>query len=139
MTSDHHRWVLLATAAIFAFFGLWALADPVGLLGMIDVRVDGPDGQADIRAMYGGLELAMAAALVWHARSPADVPRGLALGALAVGGLGSGRLLGLLIGGGTSLTVALCVFELGGAAFVAAVARRASSVPGAIADNPGST
>ena len=53
MTTDHQRWVLLACAAIFAFFGLWALVDPVGLTALIDIRVLGPDGSADIRAMYG--------------------------------------------------------------------------------------
>lgn len=122
---DTERGAVLLTSIIFAFVGLWALIDPAGMVSVVDLHPRSPDALADVRAMYGGLELAIATLLLYHAAEPERVPNGLALGALFVAGIGGGRLLGQLISGFTGMSSLLLVFELGAAAVLAGLWWRA--------------
>lgn len=108
--------VLLVCAAVFGFLGLWALISPEGLVAVLGIRAEGTDAVADLRAMYGGMELAWAAILLWHAAEPERVRPGLVLCAVAIGSLGASRLLSQLLTEFTALSAFLAASELGTAA-----------------------
>lgn len=88
--------VLAAGALAFAIFGVWLLAVP-GALKAVGITPASPEARTELRAMYGGLELGIAAFLLlcitrteWHGP-------GLLLQALAIGGLAAARLIAIAI------------------------------------------
>lgn len=89
--------VLYLSAATFAGFGGWLMVAPEALEGAASLGLSAPEARAEIRAMYGGLELGIAAYLLWCAGRPARYQAGLTLSALAFFGLGTGRLAGMAI------------------------------------------
>ena len=112
--------IVWGTALAFAGIGAWALASPEGALGAVGVAAASADGVVELRAMYGGLELGMAAFLAWCAVSPARVRTGLAATCSTVGGLGAVRALGLALDRPDNpLLYAFAVLELTGASAAA--------------------
>lgn len=87
--------LVYVVAAFFAGMGVYALATPAGVLGNFEVDVRSPEGRNEVRAVYGGFGLAVAAVLVVGAGASASVREGvlLAIG-VAVGGMAAGRLAG---------------------------------------------
>jgi hypothetical protein len=81
-------------ALSFAFFGVWLLVRPQALRG-VGVVAENADGRAELRAMYGGVELGIAAFLGLCLLRPDFTEAGLWLQLLALGGLAVGRLLGI--------------------------------------------
>lgn len=70
------RIFLLLVALAFLAFGLWALADPIGMASGLGVEVGGPNGAYELRGIYGGVSLGAAAltgagALLPSLRQPA--------------------------------------------------------------------
>lgn len=69
--------VLLALMGLmFAAFGAFALLDPRALVTALDIRVGGPNGDYELRGIYGGVSVAaggLCLASVWRAdlRGPA--------------------------------------------------------------------
>ena len=78
----------------FAFFGVWLLVRPNALRG-VGVVAESADGRAELRAMYGGLELGIAAFLGLCLLRPDFTEPGLWLQLVALGGLALGRLIGI--------------------------------------------
>lgn len=93
------RALILIAALITAGFGVWLLINPMALAG-VGIPADSPIARVEIRAMYGGLELGIAAFLLWCAAVPAWRRVGLVAAALMVGGIALGRGLGILLEGG---------------------------------------
>lgn len=96
------RVFLALSALIWLPYGLFCLFQPGYLADAAGVSATTPTGTTELRAMYGGLQAAIGAlALVGCARAGA---RRTALVVLAVltAGLGSARLLGLVLDGGFS-------------------------------------
>ena len=115
---------LVVAAAAFAGLGAWALIAPATFLPSVGLELVGDGAQAEVRAMYGGLELAVAGLLVREARRPNGLQRAVGAGAAMLGGLGLGRLVGLVVAGGTQGPMAaLCGVELVGAALGAWLSR----------------
>lgn len=117
------RYYLLFCAGIFAFMGMWALVSPQGMVSLIGLRAESTDAIADVRAMYGGLELAWAAVLVWHANKPERIAVGLYMAAAAIGALGLSRIVSMLLTELAAMSVFLCVSEIAAAAVAAWLAR----------------
>lgn len=93
------RLVLALCAAGFAVFGVWMLLFPVAGFAMLGVAVQTADFATEIRAFYGGLELALAALIargMWRADR---VLPALEIAAVAYGCVAASRLLGLLLDG----------------------------------------
>jgi hypothetical protein len=89
----------------FAFFGVWLLLRP-NALRRVGVVAESPDGRAELRAMYGGVELGIAAFLGLCLLRPDFTEPGLWLQLLALGGLAVGRLTGIALEtGGVSKTI----------------------------------
>lgn len=80
----------------FAFFGLWLILKPSALRG-VGVVAENADGRAELRAMYGGFEIGLAAFLALCLLRPDFTEPGLWMQLLALGGLGIGRLVGIAV------------------------------------------
>ena len=120
----------LAAAAFAAAGATFALAP--GLLRLVELAPATPTARSDVRAVFGGLELGIAAALAMCARRPAWRRAGLVMQGLAFGGLAAGRLLSLgLDGVPGKITFALWVPELLGATLAVVALRRLRGCDGA--------
>lgn len=122
MRSALSRPLLWIAGLGFLGFGLAFLIAPLETLGATGIALSGDLAATELRAFYGGLEVALGALLVAAARSPRFEQAGLWLCAAAYGGIGLARLLGIaLAGSGTPfLWFALAVeLALGGLAALA--------------------
>jgi hypothetical protein len=86
--------VVYAIAAGFAAMGAVALARPADVLAIFGVAVDTPDGRSEVRAVYGGFGLAVAALLAVAAAGDGSASEGIfvAVG-IALAGMAAGRVL----------------------------------------------
>lgn len=75
--------------------GLWGLFDPVGILASMGLEMTGIGATVEVRAMYGGLQLGLAAPMIAGIVSPTYRRPALLLAAFYVAGLGFGRIVGL--------------------------------------------
>jgi hypothetical protein len=86
-------------AAAFAAMGLLALARPERIVAYFGTRELSRDGRNEVRAVYGGFGLAIAALLAAVPYHPALRPGTLLAVALALLGMAAGRLLSALLDG----------------------------------------
>src|SRR6056297_4007169 len=108
--------VIFITAASWTGFAVWLGVNPGALLPAFGVQESTPQMLTEVRAFYGGVEMAIAVAMVvlWR--------RGELFAALLVGGLplvGSacGRLIGLVVDGFSMTHLGFAGLEIVGAAF----------------------
>lgn len=111
--------LVLLVAAGFAAMGAGALVRPRDVLGQFGVPVDTADGRNEVRAVYGGFGLAVAALLVVAALGdPAAADGILTAVAIALAGMAAGRLIGAAVerpSGAYPVWVYFAI-EIGGAA-----------------------
>lgn len=110
------RVVAFADVAVFLGFGIAFLVAPQTLLGPLDIELGSTAAHVEIRAMYGGLELGIAAFVAWTWFRGGDRRQVFALSGLALGGLAVVRAVGLFLVGLHPLLVQLLVSELIGVA-----------------------
>lgn len=85
--------VIIATAVFFAGMGVYGLAAPERLIAPFGTTLAGPTGRSEVRAVYGGFGLAIAAVLGYAAVAP-DVRTGVMITvAAALAGMAAGRLV----------------------------------------------
>ena len=97
---ETYRATVLALAGLgFLGFGAWFLVDPIAPLAMIGITVEGAPAATELRAFYGGLEVGLAALLLYAAVKPPWRTAGLWLVLAANAGIAAGRLLGVAIDG----------------------------------------
>jgi hypothetical protein len=89
------RTALGVSAAAFAGPGLGFALWPAGTAAWVDLAILGPTGASDVRAVMGGLELAIAGLLAACALTRRHLAPGLVLQIAAASGLLAGRALGL--------------------------------------------
>ena len=93
-------------------YGIYCLIDPSYLAGSAGVAFLSPTGSTELRAMYGGLQAAIGALSLAGALNPSLTRTALMTLAFLCSGLGSTRLLGVLLDGGLSgYTIFGLVFE----------------------------
>ena len=90
---------VLFIAAAFALMGLVAIARPESILAYFGTRSLTRDGRNEVRAVYGGFGLAIAALLCASLRHPAIHAGAVLAVAVALLGMAAGRLLSVLIDG----------------------------------------
>ncbi len=90
---------LILAGAGFLVFGLILLVAPQATMASLGISV--PDGAAtvEIRAFYGGLELALGALLLGAAARPDARAHGLVLGAVSYGAVGLTRGVAMAVAG----------------------------------------
>jgi hypothetical protein len=86
--------LILVVAAGFAAMGLAALVRPADVLAQFGVAVETADGRNEVRAVYGGFGLAVAAMLAVAALGDPSTADGIVVAvAVALLGMAAGRLL----------------------------------------------
>jgi hypothetical protein len=86
--------LVLIVAAGFAAMALFALVRPAEILAQFGVAVESPDGRNEVRAVYGGFGVAVAALLAVAALGDPATAEGIVVAvAFALVGMAAGRLL----------------------------------------------
>jgi hypothetical protein len=119
------RLFLGAMGLMWAGYGVWCFLDPAYLEQAAGVAALNATGNVDLRATYGGLQMAIGALLLGGAlREALTRPVMMSYGVLCAG-IGSARLVGALLAGEWSgYTVAAVCFELGSVGLVLALLPR---------------
>ncbi|MDX6670001.1 MAG: hypothetical protein QOI91_364 [Solirubrobacteraceae bacterium] len=93
--ADVAIWVV---AAGFAAMGLYALATPASVPALFGVEVRTAEGRNEVRAVYGGFGLAMAALLGVAAAGHGGVREGILVTVgFALAGMAAGRVVGAVV------------------------------------------
>jgi len=93
------RLFLAFIALMFLAFGAWSLADPLGMTSQLDVTVSGPNAAFEMRGIFGGVSLGLAAMTAAGALRPAAFQRpALFVLLVYMGGYTLARTVSLLIG-----------------------------------------
>lgn len=114
---DQERFASVAiviTASIYALFAIWLGCSPVSLLRGFGIESETPSMLTEIRAFYGGVQLGIAAAMLWLLRER-NLKAALLIGGLPLVGSASGRVIGLCYDGFSAMHLSFAVFEILGA------------------------
>ena len=88
-------WVILVGAAFFAGMGLLGLVAPAGLVRPFGIGVGSAEARTEVRAVYGGFGVAIAALLVVAFVDGDGIREGAVVAvAVALVGMAAGRLVG---------------------------------------------
>jgi hypothetical protein len=90
---------LLLSALTFAAFGVAFLVAPVAMIGLVELGASSPTARAEVRAMYGGLELGIAAFLFACLARRERVAAGLLCSTIALAGLALARGASIVLDG----------------------------------------
>jgi hypothetical protein len=90
--------VIAVIAVFFLGMGAYALAAPAALIRPFGVALESPVSRSEVRAVYGGFGLSIAAALAYAALRGGDVAKGILItvGAALVG-MAFGRLVSSVV------------------------------------------
>ena len=91
------RLILWFDALLFGVIGALFLAAPVRWARVVEISVPTPMARTDLRATYGGFDLALGVFLALCAVRPEWYRPGLLVCALALFGFAAGRLLGIAV------------------------------------------
>lgn len=106
--------MLYLAAACFAVMGITALAAPIRFAEPLGLNPTPRRGTNEVRAVYGGFGLAIAALLIAVADDPALRPGACTAVALALYGMAAGRLVSAAVERGIHPLMAFFVlFEVG--------------------------
>lgn len=81
---------------MFAAFGVASIVAPRFVVSKVDLEPVSPTGSAEVRAMYGGLEIGLAGFFGYAAMKPELIKPALLAQAIALGGVAVGRATGIL-------------------------------------------
>jgi len=107
---------LFVTAASWAGFAVWLGSNPGALLPAFGVEASTPQMLTEVRAFYGGVEMAIAIAMVvlwWRG----DLFAALLIGGLPLAGSATARCVGLIVDGFSAIHFGFACLEIVGAAF----------------------
>jgi len=107
---------IFITAASWAGFAVWLGVNPGALLPAFGVDESTPQMLTEVRAFYGGVEMAIAVAMIVLWRR-GDLFAALVVGGLPLVGSASGRLIGLVADGFSAMHLGFAGLEIVGAAF----------------------
>ncbi len=90
--------VILVIAAFFLAMGVYALASPAALIRPFGVTLASPVARSEVRAVYGGFGLAIAAVLGYAAFRTGDVQKGILITVgVALVGMALGRIVSAVV------------------------------------------
>ncbi len=107
---------ILITALTYAGFAIWLGFHPNALLEAFGIEDRTPQMATEIRAFYGGIEIAIAVAMIVLWRR-GDLFAALLIGGLPLFGSATGRCIGLFVDGFSGLHACFAGLEAVGAAF----------------------
>ncbi|RDH74443.1 DUF4345 domain-containing protein [Mycolicibacterium moriokaense] len=95
--------VILVVAVFFLGMGIYALVLPQKLIRPFGIALESPVARSEVRAVYGGFGLAVAAVLGWAAFRGGDVGKGILITVgVALAGMALGRIVSAIFGERTS-------------------------------------
>ena len=85
----------IACAVALAGMGVAGLVSPQFVVGRFGIRLDAPDSRTEVRAVYGGYGIAVAALVIWVVATGSPLAPGvlIAMG-VSMTGMAAGRLAG---------------------------------------------
>jgi hypothetical protein len=104
------------TAATWAGFAIWLGVNPGALLSAFGVETSTPQMLTEVRAFYGGVEIAIALAMVVLWRR-GDSFAALLVGGLPLAGSATGRCIGMIFDGFSAMHFGFAGLEIVGATF----------------------
>jgi len=107
---------IFVTAASWAGFAIWLGVNPSALLPAFGVEASTPQMLTEVRAFYGGVEMAIAVAMIVLWRR-GDLFAALLIGGLPLVGSATGRCVGLIVDGFSAIHLGFAGLEMVGAAF----------------------
>jgi len=124
------RGVLVFTAIVWLPYGLYCFLQPGALAEMAGVTATSPTGSTELRAMYGGVQMAIGLMALAALRRP-ELARGVFVAiAFLTAGLFTTRLVGAALDGGWSAyTGGGLFFEALSWSLAAAALRRSADAP----------
>jgi hypothetical protein len=102
---------ILITAASWAGFAIWLGTNPAALLPAFGIEASTPQMLTEVRAFYGGVEMAIALTMIvlwWRG----DLFAALLVGGLPLLGSACGRFLGLIVDGFSTLHLGFAGLEI---------------------------
>jgi hypothetical protein len=122
------RIFLVLSALLWLPYGVYCFAQPGSLAEAAGVAFQSPTGSTELRAMYGGLQIAIGALAGLAAWRAALARSALLAIAFLTAGLGSARLLGVALDGGLSSYTAMGLgFEFTSSAVAIALLSRSEA------------
>lgn len=120
------RIVLVIVGLSFAGFGVWFMAAPDMLLAMMYPPAESSTAMTEVRAFYGGFELAFGLFLLAAAVKTNWQSAALALVVLTMIGISSGRFIGLALDGYNQQMLVFAIVEVffAGGALLALMLRK---------------
>jgi hypothetical protein len=116
--------ILVVMAMFFLAMGVYALFAPTALARPFHITIDSPEGRSEIRAVYGGFGIAIAAVLIAAVLDIGGLRTGMVLTvAAALAGMAAGRLISRLADKPTAfypIWFYFCIEGLGAALLVIA-------------------
>lgn len=123
------RWFLGLMGLMWFGYGLWCFIDPGYLREAAGIVFLNATGNVDLRATYGGLQMAIGALLLGGAARPGATLEVLRSYGVLCAGLGCARLVGALLEAEwSSYTMIGVAFELGSLAVVLLLLRSGTPV-----------
>jgi len=90
--------VIVVIAVFFFGMGAYALAAPRALIRPFGVTLESPTSRSEVRAVYGGFGLAIAAVLSYAAFRGGDLQKGVLITVgIALAGMAVGRIVSLIL------------------------------------------
>jgi hypothetical protein len=89
------RILLIVSTLMFGGFALAFLWNPVATGALVEIRPETAAARIEIRAIYGGFELGLAAFLIWSLLAPERLASGLLINGLVLGFVAVCRLIGV--------------------------------------------
>jgi hypothetical protein len=90
--------VIVVIAVLFFGMGAYALAAPRALIRPFGVTLESPTSRSEVRAVYGGFGLAIAAVLFYAAFRGGDLQKGVLITVgIALAGMASGRIVSAIL------------------------------------------
>ena len=110
--------VLVFFGLSFGAFGAWALVAPQSLATLLNFELATAGAVTELRAFYGGLEIALCALMLAAVAKP-ELVRPALVGLIVVaGGIAVGRMVGLVLDGSASgMMFGALAWEIAGAVF----------------------
>jgi len=112
------RLVLMLVGVVWTSIGLWAFADPVGFVDLMDLQLENATARLEIRAMYGGRGLGLAALSFAGTLRRAWMQPALVVALATVGGIATGRLISLGIDDFSAIGAGFMAAEYAGVGLV---------------------
>jgi hypothetical protein len=90
--------VIVVIAVFFVGMGIYALAAPAALIRPFGVALESPTSRSEVRAVYGGFGLAVAAVLSYAAVRGGELQKGILITVgIALAGMALGRIVSAIV------------------------------------------